>query len=402
MKNKLLSSRLCLAIILFFLSIVLGFRIKPNLATSWFSTPVEGNTTFNSLYSGSFIDLTGTQSAGGAGLVANNVAGYDFRLLASSNAVDCGIGIEDLTGETALVYGYTDNGATNLNALEISSDDNKVFDLQSIGITVDGLSTGSGARTVRMLGYKNGSAVSGALLALSVTPASFGGVLVTFNVASDPDFIGIDKIRIETDGSYTITGAIGADNINAINFRSVVVPVNLLSFIATHNNGSVLLNWTTAQEINNSHFVIERSNDASNFSEIGRVPAAQLSALTHEYTFTDLKPLSGISYYRLLQVDLDGQKEYHPVRRVKVAMTENIRVSPNPIEQGRGGFTGEMKQPIFQKMVYRLLTINGIQVQTGYITQPVQQILTSGLSAGFYLLCIGDMAPVKLEVRSGL
>jgi hypothetical protein len=307
MKNKLLSSRLSLAIIFFFLSIVLGFRIKPALATGWFATPVEGNTNFNSLYSGSFIDLTGTQSAGGAGLVANNVAGYDFRLLASSNAVDCGIGIEPFTGQTAMVYGYTQNGLTNLNALEITSDDNKVFDLQSIDITIDGLSSGGGARTVRMLGYKNGSAVTGALLAASVTPTSFGGLLVSFNVASDPDFIGIDKIRIEPDGTYTISGAIGVDNINAINFRSVVVPVNLLSFTATHANGSVLLNWTTAQEINNNHFIIERSPDGNNFSEIGSVPAAQVSALTNEYTFSDKMPLSGISYYRLLQIYMFSQ-----------------------------------------------------------------------------------------------
>ena len=125
---------------------------SPGLNNSWFATPVSGNTTFNSLYSGSFVDLTGTQSAGGAGLVASNVAGYDFRLLASSNVVDCGIGIEPFTGQTALVYGFTNSGATNLVAFEASSDDPKLFDLQSVDITVDGLSTGNGARNVRLLG----------------------------------------------------------------------------------------------------------------------------------------------------------------------------------------------------------------------------------------------------------
>ena len=141
MKNNLLFNRLHLPIIFFFLNTVMGFSIKDNMAIGWFATPVNGNTDFNSLYSGSFVDLTGIQSAGGAGLVASNVAGYDFRLLATSNAVDCGIGIEPFTGQTALVYGYTNSGATNLAALEISSNDSKIFDLQSIGITVDGLST---------------------------------------------------------------------------------------------------------------------------------------------------------------------------------------------------------------------------------------------------------------------
>lgn len=399
MKNKLRFNHLYLAIVFFFLSIFMGFRIMANLATGWFATPAEGTTNFNSLYSGSFVDLTGIQSAGGAGLLASNVAGYNFRLLASSNAVDCGIGIEPFTAQTAMVYGYTNSGATNLVALEISSNDNKLFDLQSIDITVDGLSSGSGARPVKLLGYKNGSPVTGAQLTVSVTPASFSGVLVTFNVASDPDFIGIDKIRIETDGTYTISGAIGADNINAINFRSAVVPVNLLSFTVTQANGSVQLDWTTAQEINNSHFVIERSQDASHFSQIGSVPAAQPGALTQEYTFSDPKPLSGFNYYRLLQVDLDGRKEYHLVRKINVEMADNIHVFPNPVAHGRRTFTVETKLPGFQKRAYRLLDINGKQVRSGFITQPVQQILMPGLSNGFYLLCIDNNKPVKLEVR---
>lgn len=101
-----------------------------------------------------------------------------------------------------------------------------------------------------------------------------------------------------------------------------------------------------------------------------------------------------------LQVDLDGTKEYHPVRWAKIAITENIHVFPNPIVPGRASFTVEMERSGFQKMAYRLLNSNGLQVQTGYITQPVQQLFTSGLSEGFYLLCIGNRKPVKLEVRS--
>ncbi len=268
MKNKLRLNRLYLPIVFFFLNTVMGFRIKDNLATGWFATPVNGIRILIAFIPDHLLILPVSNQLAELTLLASNVAGYDFRLLAASNAVDCGIGIEPFTGQTAMVYGYTNTGATNLIALEISSNDNKIFDLQSIGITVDGLSTGLGARTVRMFGYRNGSAVSGALLALSVTPASNSGVLVTFNVASDPDFVGIDKIRIESDGTYTISGAIGADNINAINFRSAVVPVNLLSFTATHDNGSVLLNWTTTRETNNSHYVIERSRDGNNFSDI--------------------------------------------------------------------------------------------------------------------------------------
>jgi hypothetical protein len=364
---------------------------------TWFATPISGNTNFNSLYSGSFVDLTGTQSAGGAGLLAANVAGYNFRLLASSNAVDCGIGIEPFTGQTAVVYGFTNNGLTNLVAFEASSNDPKIFDLQSVDITVDGLSTGNGARNVRLFGYRNGNPVAGALLTQAVTPASAGGLLVSFNVSGNSNFVGIDKLRIETDGSYTISGAIGIDNLNAINFRDFTLPVSLTRFEANAgDNNSVELNWQTAEETNNSHFIIERGKDGQRFLSIGRVQGRENYIGITNYHFTDFTPDAGINYYRLKQVDIDGRGKYHGLRTVTISASE-LKIYPNPIHQGY--FIADLGQKVNEKIPYRLIGVNGTVVQSGMITTQKQPISVTGIVKGIYLFEVGKRQPVKVEIR---
>jgi hypothetical protein len=357
------------------------------------TTPVSGITTFNSLYSGVFIDLTGIQSAGGAGLSASNVSGYNVRLLASSGVVDCGIGVEPFTGQTALVYGYTNNGFTNLTALELSSNDGKLFDLQSVGITMDGPSTGV-TKNIRLVGYRSGSAVPGAVLMQAVTAASFGGLLVTFNVAANSNFIGVDKFRIETDGTYTISGAIGVDNVNAINFRSTLA-VSLSGYTATVQNKNVVLNWQTQNESNNDHFIIEKSNDGINFTETGTVASLNNnSAVTENYRFIDTRPYGGNNFYRLKQVDLDGKERYLGVQKIYVGFI-NPAIYPNPVTGSSFVLQGALIDG--HKQEYTITDISGKKVLSGTVNNQLQQINIPALSKGLYLLQLNNGTSIKFQ-----
>ncbi len=85
-----------------------------------------------------------------------------------------------------------------------------------------------------------------------------------------------------------------------------VLPTELLNFDAEKVNEHVHVSWSTASEVNNDYFVVERSNDAQNFEPIGYLNGAGTSVSTINYDFIDDTPLSGISYYRLTQVDFDG------------------------------------------------------------------------------------------------
>jgi len=92
------------------------------------------------------------------------------------------------------------------------------------------------------------------------------------------------------------------------------LPVELISFNAILQNNDANLDWTTASEINNNYFQIERSeNNISSFKEIGLVYGMGNSNIETNYNFTDINIPEKILYYRLKQVDYDGAYSYSNV-----------------------------------------------------------------------------------------
>ncbi len=365
-----------------------GYSFDPYRVTS---TPVEGTTTFDNLYSGSFNDLTGIQSAG-SGLTASDVDGYDITLYATSSVVDCGIGIEPFTGQTAMPYGYTETGATNLSMLDVSSNGGEIFDLQSVDITIDGSATTT-AKNIQLVGYKNGNPVSGAILTEAVLGASYGGLLVTFDVSTNANFVGIDMFRIQTDGTYTIDGAIGIDNVNAINFRSGTLPIALLSYSSKIlQNNTVLLNWSSAQETNNNFYQIERSQDGVSFNNLGEVKSIGNNTGNNNYHFTDMSPLNGQNFYRLSQTDLDGKTKYLGIVKASLKINNRINIYPNPVSGGR--ITMRLNYLPTSGAQYELVDISGKRMQVGVVSSQLQLIDISKLSQGTYVLRLsnGDAA----------
>jgi hypothetical protein len=84
------------------------------------------------------------------------------------------------------------------------------------------------------------------------------------------------------------------------------LPVELLWFNAVPDQHVVQLAWATATEQGSDHFTIERSSNAESWTAIAQVDAAGDSQDEQDYATIDPSPLSGLSYYRLAQTDLDG------------------------------------------------------------------------------------------------
>ena len=111
------------------------------------------------------------------------------------------------------------------------------------------------------------------------------------------------------------------------------LPITLSSFNAQLTaEKTVHLLWSTAAETNNAYFDIQRSADGKLFESIGRVAGAGQSYSDLAYSFYDLQPLNGLNYYRLRQVDFDGQATYSPVEVVDVDSGSRLLLSirPNP------------------------------------------------------------------------
>lgn len=98
------------------------------------------------------------------------------------------------------------------------------------------------------------------------------------------------------------------------NSPAILMPIELTQWTATNLEESVLLEWTTASEENNDYFAIERSIDGVTWKVLGNVGGAGTTSATHYYSFEDTKPVSGISYYRLKQVDFNGEYTYSSVK----------------------------------------------------------------------------------------
>lgn len=100
------------------------------------------------------------------------------------------------------------------------------------------------------------------------------------------------------------------------------LPVKDLKFAAQLDKTRVRLRWTTASEINNSHFEVTRSSDATAFHQIGLVKGNGNAGTKSSYSLIDEQPLNGINYYRLKQVDFNGNATNSDIAAVTVGLIQ--------------------------------------------------------------------------------
>ena len=147
------------------------------------------------------------------------------------------------------------------------------------------------------------------------------------------------------------------------------LPVELLNFNAVMNNRIVDLTWQTASEQNNDFFTVERSANGFDFEPVLYKDGAGNSNTLLSYSVKDLKPLDGVSYYRLKQTDFDGAFEYSDIRVVSNAENEQLLIYPNPSNSGKINFSkstdiGEVS--IFTaegKLIYSGLILNSLELE---------------------------------------
>lgn len=112
---------------------------------------------------------------------------------------------------------------------------------------------------------------------------------------------------------------------------SAILPVELQSFKANVNGHDVQLDWQTASELNNSHFVVEHSTDGQRFFEIGEEAGVGTTNAIQNYNFLHEEVENGLHYYRLKQVDFDGKFEYSNIIIAEISHSnDDIFLTPNP------------------------------------------------------------------------
>lgn len=105
-----------------------------------------------------------------------------------------------------------------------------------------------------------------------------------------------------------------------------VLPIHLLSFSAAPKDNHVLTQWTTASEIDNDYFTVERSLNATDFEAVGYVPGAGNSNVQRDYMFEDPSPYRGLSYYRLKQTDFNGDFSHSQIVAVEFGIDSEFDI----------------------------------------------------------------------------
>lgn len=234
----------------------------------------------------------------------------------------------------------------------------------------------SNAQSFFQLGYFNGTSIS-----LVTNPPGF------YNGAEGNNgYTGFPIIF--NDLLYMQFGSVPYGNAgNLAYFDGSTLPVTFLNFDGSIQNGKALLSWSTANEINNKGFEVQKSNNGQTFTDIGFVAGHNNSTTVNSYTYTDVKVVSGANYYRLKQIDNNGNFDYSSVIKLDYSAFD-WNILGNPVS---GNSWIQLQLDKSSEVSIQIVSMNGNIIQTinkgnlsaGTYSIPIN---LSGKSAGLYVV----------------
>ena len=193
--------------------------------------------------------------------------------------------------------------------------------------------------------------------------------------------------------------------IGSVDAVSSPLPIELINFDAllNKNRNEVNLTWSTASELNNDFFTIERTHDLEKFEEVITVKGQGTVNSKSNYTSIDDSPLPGKSYYRLKQTDFDGQFTYSELRKIENAdIKTQFKIYPNPVVDRKFNFELTGIDPGME-VPLRIVNVQGTSVfeasykadQSGRIKTTVELNLVSN---GMYMVIINTANGLRRKI----
>ncbi|MFM7021764.1 MAG: T9SS type A sorting domain-containing protein [Flavobacteriales bacterium] len=201
-------------------------------------------------------------------------------------------------------------------------------------------------------------------------------------------------IKSTTAGNFRLGTAVTSNNAGSSYYYAALaggntLPVELMSFNVKKEEGKVAIRWSTATEINNDYFTLEKSTDGDNWTVLNEVKGTGNSNTLIEYVEYDTNPASGVNYYRLKQTDYDGQFKYSQTASVGITdQNLSLITYPNPISSY---MFVEFETKINSNIDASLYNQHGNrvkQVLKNYYEKGVYKVLvyTEDLPAGLYYI----------------
>ncbi len=304
---------------------------------------------------------------------------------------------EDMDGNTALITIAADlavkigiivvNSASNSgynsshNTLGAPADGDSVFTVgavtssgnrssfSSVGPTVDGrikpdlMAMGSSVYVARSSSPTSYGTSSGTSFSCPIL-AGAAALVLSVDPTLTPMEV-LDLLRQTASRSSNPDNLMGWGIINTLDAIELIpVPVELTLFSGSYVNGSVQLEWQTATETNNFGFEIQKRYDNTSYEKIGFVPGNGTTTNGMQYSFEDNDLLAGRIFYRLKQLDFNGDFEYSNEIMVEVLNLTDYQLFQNYPNPFNPSTTIKYSVPAQSKIKIALYDIIGNEVST--------------------------------------
>jgi hypothetical protein len=252
--------------------------------------------------------------------------------------------------------------------------------------------------------FDPGTDAGGPGYANHLTASISGGITVNNATFVDATHVTLSlNTAAASNGTYTITITNPDGQTTSLSLTvNCALPIELLSFNAKALRAKAQLEWITASEINSDYFIVQRSLDGRTFEDIGKIKAAGNSTSLKNYTYSDRSIKSSFVYYRLCEVDFDGEKSLSEIVKVNFEFSslEIMGMFVNRENQSIKLFVSNNSD---QRIEYRITDILGKIMSNGTsITEKgisVINIDSRHFSQGLYFLTIdGGEATISSKI----
>lgn len=299
-----------------------GNTFNSTWATNFSVSPSESAVIYGSGYGSSGIEQDWYVLPNITGLDPNKSYEFRFRLASyrvTSSFSSRGVDVSDFV-DVQISY---DGGISYTSELRITGNNNAFWDYNTNGI-INHISDGSFDTNLAPIGdvYRSGPG----------NQELTGPSVITLQLPMGITQVAIDILcRVNAAGEEW-----WLDNIELVEKPLIALPVTLKSFKSECNNGLPKLKWITEAELNCDYFQIERSIDYINWVEVSKIKGMGNSSTEKKYEFYDISSGNNFEgYYRLKQVDFDGNFEYFGPKHTQCegdGSTYDIEVFPNPVK----------------------------------------------------------------------
>ncbi len=207
-----------------------------------------------------------------------------------------------------------------------------------------------------------------------------------------------------TAGAAVTAGLVGpSGGSGAAAIPPIVLPVTLINFTGIALTNFIKLEWQTTQEKNNAYFIIEKSEDGIHYTELKKVSGQIFSNRVENYSLDDTSPFAGNNYYRLKQVDVNGNLTILKVVVVNFASeVATLALYPNPVGDDRtihlqynseGSKAAQVKVVLYNQ-VGKIVSEEVVGILNNGYTFSLSQNIAAGI---YYLNVLSDTINNKSE-----